>query len=190
MWVIKSKLKFLLPQYRMKQYSMLAGALLIMLTNVYGIVIATVIAPLTPAILAISSFVILVLLYIEICKKRILLDSFVRQSFVLFALIILCEIYFTVMTFTVLVYLNQYQEKDGNMSLHLDGFIAGLGVKPVGEVSEINLPYYFINFLSFIYYLRCFYVMFWRDNIVFIFRYLKAHVKHLNQSLLAHLPKV
>ena len=40
------------------------------------------------------------------------------------------------------------------------------------------------------FYIRCYYVMFWRENFIFIFRYLKAHVKELNQTLLSHLPRI
>lgn len=66
--------------------------------------------------------------------------------------------------------------------------MAGIGEWKQETVEKVNLSYYFLNFFLFMYYIRCFYVMFWRDNIVFIFRYLKQKVKELNQSLLAHLP--
>ena len=52
------------------------------------------------------------------------------------------------------------------------------------------MPFFFCNFFLFMYYLRCYYVMFWRENIVFIFRYLKTKVNELNQTLLSHLPKI
>ena len=54
----------------------------------------------------------------------------------------------------------------------------------------LNLIYYYVNFLGFMFYIRCYYVMFWRENFIFIFRYLKAHVKELNQTLLSHLPRI
>lgn len=68
--------------------------------------------------------------------------------------------------------------------------LAGFESISVSEVAAFNLPYYMGNFLLFIYYLRCFYVMFWSENIVFIYRYLKSKVRELNQSLLASMPVI
>jgi hypothetical protein len=60
----------------------------------------------------------------------------------------------------------------------------------MGVLSGTNLLYYWSNFLCFIFYIRAYYTMFWKDNIIYIFRYLKGHVNYLNHTLLANLPKI
>jgi hypothetical protein len=54
----------------------------------------------------------------------------------------------------------------------------------------LNLYYYVGNFITLSMYSRYYYRMFWRDNIVFIYRYLKDQVNYLNETLIAHLPVV
>ncbi len=90
-----------------------------------------------------------------------MLDGYRRESYFLFVLLIMEAIYMTVAGFLVLVYLNEYQHSKGNVKLDLSGMIVGLHTLPTNEAQSLTLPYYFANFLFFIYYLRCYFIMFW-----------------------------
>jgi CHASE2 domain-containing sensor protein len=59
----------------MKKYSMLAGAIGIMAVNLYGIIISTMFSPVTPAMLTTSILVILIVTYIELNKRRVLVNN-------------------------------------------------------------------------------------------------------------------
>lgn len=109
---------------------------------------------------------------------------------VLFMMVIAIQLYFSITAFTVLVYLNLVQNCNDSPAVQLSSLIAGLHTLPLSEVEPLNLTYYYANFFLCMFYVRCFYVMFWRENIIFIFRYLKAHVNSLNQTLLSHLPLI
>ncbi len=58
----------------MKKHSMLYGGLLIILANVYGLCITFIFRPIAPAMLVSSFIVILAIIYIELNKRRVLLD--------------------------------------------------------------------------------------------------------------------
>jgi hypothetical protein len=72
----------------------------------------------------------------------------------------------------------------------LERMVVGVNTLQLSDIEKVNLPFYIGNFLLMMFYIRCFYVMFWKENIVFIYRYLKRQVQYLNQTLLSHLPKV
>ncbi len=110
----------------MKKHSMLVAGTLIIAISIFGIVISTLIQPITPAMLTTSIFTLLLIVYIEICKRRILVESYVRESYLLFFLLIVTELYFTIIAFTTLVYLNQFKSGSANQSLHLKPLIVGL----------------------------------------------------------------
>lgn len=74
----------------MKKYSMLYGGLLIILVNIYGLCITFIFRPIAPAVLASSLIVILAILYIELNKRRVLLDCCKRQSYAMVVLIAIC----------------------------------------------------------------------------------------------------
>lgn len=57
----------------MKKHSMLAGAVCIVLANLYGLVIATAITSATPAIITSAILTIILVCYIEVSKRRILI---------------------------------------------------------------------------------------------------------------------
>lgn len=114
----------------MKKHSMLLGAMALILSNVYGLVISTFFRPITPAILASSIFTIMLLLYVELNKRRLLIDARRRETHTLFVMLILTEMYFTFMAITTLIYLNQYQQH-GSSSLDMNSFIVGLHSLPI-----------------------------------------------------------
>jgi len=60
----------------MKKYSMLAGAICIALANLYGIIITAIISPASPAIIATAILTIVLLCYIEINKRRVLIENY------------------------------------------------------------------------------------------------------------------
>lgn len=169
---------------------MLCGGLCIIAINVYGIVIASLFRPTSYVIIITSILTIALVAYIEFNKKRILLQTKERQSFIMFALIIVCQLYYIITALSLLVYMSDVARLKIETDSSLKSLVVGIGVLPPYDVEKYNLPYYFGNFVLFMYYLRCFYVMFWRENIVFIYRYLKTQVNYLNQTLLAHLPKI
>ena len=169
---------------------MLSAGLSLILANLYGIFLAAYYKPLTLIMLAVSSLIIALIVWIEVRKKDILLESYLRESYLLFASCVVMQVYFAITAFALLVYLNQASVLGMNSDSKLSNIVAGLGEWSQQTVESVNLSYYFLNFFLFMYYIRCFYVMFWRDNIVFIFRYLKQKVKELNQSLLSHLPQL
>jgi hypothetical protein len=117
-----------------------------------------------------------------------LLETAERESYVQFALVILFQLYFTITAFALLVYMSEVEQMKISPNNKLIYLVVGIDSMTMSEVSRANLPYYFCNQLLFMYYLRCYYVMFWRENIVFIYRYLKKKVNQLNQTLLSHLP--
>ena len=84
------------------------------------------------------------------------------------------QIYFTILALALLVYLSNIKTFKG--STNLSAFIVGYENLDIDQVDSFTLPYYFANFLLLLYYIRCYYVMFWKENIVFIFRYLKSRV--------------
>lgn len=108
----------------------------------------------------------------------------------MFGLLILSVIYFAITSLALMVYLSMVQEEKVSDRPGIQNMLVGANTLGIIEIENLNLPYYCGNFLSLMGYIRCFYVMFWRDNIVFIYRYLKRQVNLLNQTLLAHLPKV
>lgn len=57
---------------------MLAGAICIVLANLYGIIITAIISPASPAIITTAILTILLLSYIEINKRRVLIENFRR----------------------------------------------------------------------------------------------------------------
>jgi hypothetical protein len=146
----------------MRKYSMLIGGLLLITSSIYGIFVSTFFHPLAPAVLASSLIVVLLVTYIELNKRRVLVDGRTRESFTLFIMAICCQIYFAIMAFTLLVYLNEKQKGDANPRLRLTGFIVGSDNLSIAKSAEVTLPYYFANFFLFIFYLRCYYIMFWK----------------------------
>lgn len=103
---------------------MLAAAGCVVLTNLYGLVAATAIRPLTPTILTTSILTIILACYIETNKRRILIENYRRESFLLFALILLFQLYYLILALTLLVYLSNaknYSQTD------LSPFIVGWG---------------------------------------------------------------
>lgn len=105
-------------------------------------------------------------------------------------MLIVFTVFFLMMGCGLLVYLNGLQETNYVFYSPLKWMVAGFESVSVGRVAAFNLPYYIGSFLLFMYYVRCFYVMFWSENIVFIYRYLKSKVRELNQSLLASMPAI
>lgn len=108
----------------------------------------------------------------------------------MFGLLIVFTVFFLMMGCGLLVYLNGLQETNYRFYSPLKWMVAGFESISVGQVATFNLLYYIGSFLFFMYYVRCFYVMFWSENIVFIYRYLKSKVRELNQSLLASMPAI
>ena len=105
----------------------------------------------------------------------------------MFALVIVLQAYYVILSLTLLVYLSNPKNYT---HAKLSSFIVGFGILSEDQMGSFTLPYYFANFLLFLYYVRCYYAMFWKEKIVFIFRYLKSRVNLLNQELLSHLPIV
>jgi hypothetical protein len=60
----------------MKKYSMLAGAFCIALANLYGIIVTALISPASPVIITTAILTILLLCYIEVNKKRVLIENY------------------------------------------------------------------------------------------------------------------
>ena len=81
-------------------YSMLFGAASLIITNAYGFLLSVIIQPVSPALLVTSLILISLVTYIELNKKRVLLTTCVKESFLLFGMVIVCQVYFTIMAFT------------------------------------------------------------------------------------------
>jgi hypothetical protein len=91
----------------MKKYSMLAAGIMIILVNISGLFLAVYYKPLTLIMLVVSFLIIIIVLWIEIRKKDILLESYLRESYFLFGSCVLMQVYFAITAFALLVYLNQ-----------------------------------------------------------------------------------
>ena len=115
----------------MRKYSMLVGAVLLATVNVYGFLISVIIQPVTSAVLITSIIVALTVTYIELNKKRVLLRTCIKESFGMFAIIILLQLYYTIMAFTELIYLNSYEHHVVNQDLRLNPFTVGLTSLPI-----------------------------------------------------------
>ena len=153
---------FIIYLPRMRKYTMLVGAILLIAINTYGLLISMIVQPVTPAILITSLLVIILSSYIEMNKKRVLLRTRVKESFLMFGLLILFQVYFVILSFTELIYLDSVEHHTANPDVNLKHFTAGLNTLPIHRVESINLPYYFLNFIFFMFYIRCFYTMFWK----------------------------
>jgi len=57
----------------MKKYSMLCGGLVVMAFDIYGIIIASIVEPVSFAMVITASITLLLILYIEIFKQRIMM---------------------------------------------------------------------------------------------------------------------
>lgn len=57
-------------------------------------------------------------------------------------------------------------------------------------MAGINLTFYLGNAIFLGIFTRLYYKMFWVNQIVFIYRYLRKKVNHLNESLMSHLPSI
>ncbi len=55
---------------------MLAGAFCIALANLYGIIVTALISPASPVIITTAILTILLLCYIEVNKKRVLIENY------------------------------------------------------------------------------------------------------------------
>lgn len=97
----------LLSVQEMKKYSMLAAGIMIILVNISGLFLAVYYKPLTLIMLVVSFLIIIIVLWIEIRKKDILLESYLRESYFLFGSCVLMQVYFAITAFALLVYLNQ-----------------------------------------------------------------------------------
>ena len=91
-----------------------------------------------------------------------LVETKVRESYILFVLLIICIIYYIIIAFSLLIYFNEVDLQNISPNESLAPFIAGYFSKiGANDVQRLNLPYYFCNFFFLMYYLRCYYVMFW-----------------------------
>jgi hypothetical protein len=97
----------LLSVQEMKKYSMLAAGIMIILVNISGLFLAVYYKPLTLIMLVVSFLIIIIVLWIEIRKKDILLESYLRESYFLFGSCVVMQVYFAITAFALLVYLNQ-----------------------------------------------------------------------------------
>jgi hypothetical protein len=59
-----------------------------------------------------------------------------------------------------------------------------------GQISALSIGFYIGNCVTLSFYTREYYMMFWVNHIIHIFRYLKSRVHHFNETLLNHLPKI
>ena len=84
----------------MRKYTMFVAAVLLSTVNIYGLLASLIVQPVTPAVIVSSLLVITLILYVELNKKRVLLRTCVKESFFMFASIILGQLYFTIMAFT------------------------------------------------------------------------------------------
>lgn len=113
---------------------MLVGAILLVTVNFYGFLISVIIQPITPAVTITSIIGTLTIAYIELNKKRVLLRTCIKESFIMFAAIILWQLYYTIMAFTELIYLNSIEHHLANSDLRLNPFTVGLTSMPIHQV--------------------------------------------------------
>lgn len=111
----------------MKKYSMLFAGLSLILANIYGFFLAVYYKPLTLIMLTVSSLIIALIIWIEIRKKDILLESYLRESYLLFGSCVVMQVYFAITAFALLVYLNQANLMGMNTDSKLSNIVAGLG---------------------------------------------------------------
>ena len=167
---------------------MLAVGVILVALNIYGIAIGALYAPVSYALIIGATFTMALVIGIEVFKKKVLVDGWQKTSFILFGLLILLSMYFMISALSLLVYLNELQHNKTKRNHGLTALLAGFDELEVTQVESLNLPYYFITCMFVFFYIRCYYVMFWKDNIVFIFKYLKKRVNFLNRALLSNLP--
>jgi len=111
----------------MRKYSMLTAGSAIILVNIYGILLAAYYKPLTLIMLVVSLLIIVLILFIEIRKKDILLESYLRESYFLFGSCVVMQVYFAITAFALLVYLNQANVLGMNSDSKLSNIVAGIG---------------------------------------------------------------
>lgn len=106
---------------------MLAAGTSIILANIYGLFLAVYYKPLTLIMLVVSSLIIALILWTEIRKKDILLESYLRESYFLFGSCGVLQVYFAITSFSLLVYLNQANVQGMSTDSKLSNIVAGIG---------------------------------------------------------------
>ena len=62
----------------MRKYTMFGGAALLTIVNFYGLLASLIVQPVTPAVIVSSLVVIILTLYVELNKKRVLLRTCIK----------------------------------------------------------------------------------------------------------------
>ena len=115
-------------------YSMSFGAISLGFINIYGFLLSTIIQPVSSALLITSLLVIVLVSYIELNKRRVLLTTCVKESFLMFGLVILFQLYYIIIALTELIFLNTVEHHVQIRELRLDPFTAGLTSLPIHRV--------------------------------------------------------
>ena len=118
----------------MHMHRMAFGAISLGIINTYGFLLSTLILPVSSALLVTSLLVIALVTYIELNKRRVLLTTCVKESYLMFGSLILSQVYYTIMAFSELIYLNTVEQHIQDRELRFDPFTAGLTSLPIHEV--------------------------------------------------------
>ena len=118
----------------MHMHSMSFGAISLAIINAYGFLLSIIIQPVSSALLVTSLLVIALVTYIEFNKRRVLLTTCLKESYLMFASAILFQVYYTIMAFSELIYLNTVEQHVQDRELRFGPFTAGLTSLPIHEV--------------------------------------------------------
>ena len=108
----------------------------------------------------------------------------------LFGTLILLSIFFLTLGLAVLVYLEEVQKKLLHENMSFNSIMWQQSHLTNDQISAISVGFYMGNCFTLGFYTREYYLMFWVQHIIHIFRYLKSKVHDYNKTLLSHLPKI
>lgn len=117
----------------MKKHSMLYGGLLIILTNVYGLCITFIFRPIAPAMLVSSLYASQSFTLSSTRGESCLIvvkDSLMRLWCLSNSRL---EMYFAILSFVSLVFLNYVQNKNGDQWGEINGILVGINTLAITE---------------------------------------------------------
>jgi hypothetical protein len=127
---------------------------------------------------------------IQIFKTKILIDQHEILSMLIFAFMLVLDVYFVIVGLALLIYLELIQHEHADIARSLDVLMYEGSSLNFTQIAILNLTFYLGNFIILGFFIRYYYRMFWVNQIVFIYRALRKKVKELNESLMSNLPLI
>lgn len=135
-------------------YGMLILGIISSLFSMEGIIL-TFIYPPYPYGLLISAFIALFsVVFCEIAKTKILIEKMEKRAMLILILFICESLFFLILALSVLIFLSQVQEGQFSLNAKLSSFILQGNPLNFGEISWINLLFYFGNTITIGFYAR------------------------------------